>query len=450
MPSPQLGPALHVLVDMPRHAALAILLGLLFPASALAGTARFGEVVTDGKYGYTVPAVFFSAAPGERNAITLARDGLAVTLRDAGATVQTGSGCRAIDAHTVVCREPISANEGSRPLIMIDAGDGDDAVTVPAEPERAATIVDGGAGADTLTGAGSLDGGPGRDVLTGGTDRDVLDGGGGDDVLRGSSGDDQLDGGGGDDRIDGGPGRDLATYAGRRRGVRVDLVARSATGGDGERDRLAGIEDVAGGKGADTLVGDERANGLNGGPGDDTLSGRGGDDGLVGGEGVDTMRGGDGNDSLRSHDRLDALLGGRGDDTLQAPYHASRPTARFRCGSGDDTVDGNPQGGLLVDCERVSPIGATFSARPRGDGSVRFGFACTARFLSRCSVTASLRRGSLRVAAGRGSASTRAPRSFLLRPRLRRGAVVQVVAAGTSIVQEAIRLRFAARWRIRL
>ena len=56
---------------MPRYAVLAILLALLFPASALAGAARLGEVVTDTKYGYTSPAVLFVAAPGERNAITL-------------------------------------------------------------------------------------------------------------------------------------------------------------------------------------------------------------------------------------------------------------------------------------------------------------------------------------------------------------------------------------------
>lgn len=199
------------------------------------------------------------------------------------------------------------------------------------------------------------------------------------------------------------------------------------------------------------LLGDGRDNVLNGRAGDDRISGRDGNDRLVGSEGTDTLRGGGGNDSLYSSDRRDALYGGAGTDTLGAPIRASRPTRRFRCGGGNDIVAGNPQGSLLVDCERVQPSGGSFSARSRGDGSVRFSWACTTPVPERCAVTASLRRGSRRVAEGRGSAHTRATRSFVLRPRPRlpRGQIVQVVAAGTSGAGR-FPSRFAARWRIRL
>ncbi len=78
--------------------------------------------------------------------------------------------------------------------------------------------IEGGPGADSITGAGGrIEGGPGPDSITGSPDRETVLGGEGDDVVRagpaddrlyGQTGNDVLNGGSGNDRADGGPGRD--------------------------------------------------------------------------------------------------------------------------------------------------------------------------------------------------------------------------------------------------
>ena len=76
--------------------------------------------------------------------------------------------------------------------IWVNAGKGNDAVTVDAAVIVNATLI-GGAGNDSLTGGGG---------------NDLLVGGGGDDVLSGGAGNDTLSGGGGSDMITGGTGAD--------------------------------------------------------------------------------------------------------------------------------------------------------------------------------------------------------------------------------------------------
>ena len=213
---------------MPRILLLTLLLALSLPSAAHAGSAQVGSRSTDNRYSPSEPALVFVAAAGERNQIVVVRDATSapasVLLRDTGAPVLAGPGCDAVDARTVRCR--VDA------VVVVEAGDGDDSVTVPSDPryDRGIAYVSGGAGADTLTGAGTLSGGPGDDRLTGSPSaRDVLTGGTGNDVLRGLGGDDRLvgdgddivkaspDPGGGDDLIDGGEGRDMVLYIGRRR-----------------------------------------------------------------------------------------------------------------------------------------------------------------------------------------------------------------------------------------
>ncbi|HEY4779437.1 MAG TPA: hypothetical protein VIH47_07590 [Solirubrobacterales bacterium] len=75
----------------------------------------------------------------------------------------------------------------------VDAGGGDDSITVAREVPVPVT----------------LRGGPGQDKLVGGAGDDKLVGGAGDDVLVGRAGDDSLFGGPGDDRLIGGSGNDL-------------------------------------------------------------------------------------------------------------------------------------------------------------------------------------------------------------------------------------------------
>ena len=329
--------------------------------------------------------------------------------------------------------------------------------------------VHGEGGDDTLTGAGTLDGGPGRDVLSGsgvgalgkGSDYsgETLIGGPGDDVLRGGGGFDTLigdggdggdgggdgdaasaDPGGGNDIIDGGSDRDTVLYSTRRTRVRVDLATGTADGAGGEHDRLSGIEDVAGGAGDDLLLGDGERNLLTGGAGDDRLDGRGGNDRLNDiGPGADTLRGGAGDDKVYAPGRRDRLFGGAGNDVLSAAFDGGRLLARtLHCGSGSDHVRGQPRGQLLTGCEWVdlNPpyIGPTMSARPleqRG-GALRFRWSCYGPdILLGCEMAVTLY---LRSATTRRAVSIRkvAGRSFDVRPdrSARRGDMLGVAIAG--------------------
>jgi hypothetical protein len=129
--------------------------------TAYAGTLSVGTVSTDYKYRSTDSSLIFRAAPGERNRIVVSRaaagSSQASVLRDDGSPVTARPGCTAIDERTASC--------GAR-LLDIDAGDGDDTVTVASDLDRRAGFVRGGPGSDVLSGGGFLAGGPGDDVLT--------------------------------------------------------------------------------------------------------------------------------------------------------------------------------------------------------------------------------------------------------------------------------------------
>ena len=334
----------------------------LSPAPAAASTVRVEAVNAPGG---PASAVRVEAAGGETNdvAVDVREDGAFVVRDTAG--VAPGAGCTAVDARTAACRSV----QGTLSQLLVALGDGDDRFAPGAGSTRldrheveggtgadalalgTAGVARGGPGADRLTGSpgsDSLFGGPGDDVLLGGAATDALDGGGGRDVLAGEGGDDGLTDGDGAafadwpmlvleqhpidaDQLDGGPGTDSASYAMRRDAVAVDLAADTG-GGRGEGDRLAGIENTAGGAGKDRLAGDEDPNRIDGGPGD-TLLGRGGDDRL-----------------WAPGARAD---GGAGDDQLTL-----RGTGTARCGPGDDVAD-RPHSTLLLDagCERLRITG---------------------------------------------------------------------------------------------
>lgn len=157
------------------------------------------------------------------------------------------------------------------------------------------------------TGDDDLVGDPGDDVLCGLGGDDVLRGGGGADELLDGAGNDVALGGPGDDSYQMVRGFDLVSYAAARRGVEVDLGARTATGqgdetlsyytngviGSSQADRLrAGIDSVMrGGKGADVLTGGFSVDRLRGNAGPDRLVGGDGDDSLDGGAGSDVCNG---------------------------------------------------------------------------------------------------------------------------------------------------------------
>ncbi len=148
---------------------------------------------------------------------------------------------------------------------------------------------------DTLNGLG------GNDIIHGGGGIDLIDGGIGDDKLVGGNGDDMLTGGAGGDRFEGGSGIDTISYAGATVAVVLNLLSGVGSGGanDSSGDSFVDMENVIGGLGGDTIIGNNvAANVLNGGDGDDDLSGLAGNDTLIGGAGDDHLAGGSGADQI--------------------------------------------------------------------------------------------------------------------------------------------------------
>jgi Ca2+-binding RTX toxin-like protein len=141
---------------------------------------------------------------------------------------------------------------------------------------------------DTLTGgtgAEWLEGNDGADTFTLNSGNDTALGGLGNDTLLGGDGNDNLAGGAGADSIDGGVGTDTANYSDFTSAVTVNL----ATGTSSDGDVLSNIENVGGGSGADTLIGNGLANTLAGGAGNDTFVGGAGADTFIGGADTDTV-----------------------------------------------------------------------------------------------------------------------------------------------------------------
>lgn len=313
---------------MVRLVVLALALALIAPAAAAAGTAR--DPAFEG--------VVYEADPGETNRVTATFDGSAVVFHDDGAPVAV-HGCTPIDEHTARCETTVGGT--------IEAGDRDDDVRVGAESRADGIFKIRGAGGD--------------DFIRGGRGRDVIKGGAGRDVVRAGAGNDNVNG---DDRyataardvVEGGRGSDTISYAHRSARVEVDL--REGVGGEaGEADRLSGLENVRGGRGADLLAGSAGPNRLRSGgneqAGRDILLGRGGDDRLAGERGPDLLVGGDGDDRIFGNGGTDRLAGDAGDDVIDFFEYDPSPS-RFHCGSGTDLVVLPPARTLVRPaCERV-------------------------------------------------------------------------------------------------
>jgi Ca2+-binding RTX toxin-like protein len=153
----------------------------------------------------------------------------------------------------------------------------------------------GSDGPDNIVGTADpnrLQGRGGDDALNGGASADNLQGGADDDNLHGDAGNDALDGGPGADDMDGGADVDAATYQSRTNPLRVTIDGAANDGetaiNEGDNVKVT-VENVRGGKGADTLTGNASPNQLTGGAGDDVLMGRLGADTLDGQGGVDTI-----------------------------------------------------------------------------------------------------------------------------------------------------------------
>ncbi len=172
-------------------------------------------------------------------------------------------------------------------------------------------ITGGGAGeqivANPITG-GAIDGGGGADTLSGTGLTEYFVGGAGDDVIRGGGGGDTMLGGVGDDQyiVD-----STATVVIENAGEGTDAAWVSVNGwvapGHIEIIRLAGTAFfITGGASGEQIFANPVTGGaINGAGGDDTLWGTGLTEYFVGGAGNDVFQGGGG---------ADTLLGGAGDD----------------------------------------------------------------------------------------------------------------------------------------
>jgi Ca2+-binding RTX toxin-like protein len=269
----------------------------------------------------------------------------------------------------------------------------------------------GGSGNDTLTGDASdniLRGNAGNDTMNGGKGYDIVDyghvttnlvasvlgtstvtiaagdtdtltliegiiGGSGNDTLTGNADLNTLRGGAGNDTLDGSTGYDLADYGYLSTGLTATLNSTgtaTVVAAAGDTDLLVSMENIVGGSGNDTLVGDSALiSTLFGGAGDDLLRGMDGVDSLVGGAGIDTAdysyATGGLNASLNSTgsitltvsstdadilSSIENLIGGSGDDIFFGDIGANSLSG----GAGNDTLSGGAgadrlSGGLGAD-----------------------------------------------------------------------------------------------------
>ncbi len=199
----------------------------------------------------------------------------------------------------------------------------------------AGTAVAGAYGSDTLTGFEGVRGSAFADSLTGD---------GGNNILEGLAGADTLSGGAGIDWVY----YDGDAAAGGLGGVTVNLNTGAATDGFGATDTLSGIENLRGTAQGDIFTGDAQNNrfeGLDGadtliaGLGNDTLEGGDGSDMLYLGGGNDWSHGGAGDDSLWGEAGDDFVIGGAGRDQLIGAAGADL----LYGGTDDDTVRGGTE-----------------------------------------------------------------------------------------------------------
>jgi Ca2+-binding RTX toxin-like protein len=315
--------------------AAAVALTWCLPSAAIAVEVAIGQPPN-------ANTIVVTAASGERNALTIARDASTYTIGENGPPTMTpGAGCTAGPSpNTSTCPA------GGISQLYITLGDADDGVTVATSTNA---VILGGTGNDKIIAGAGNDSLYGDDVgeLSAGSGADRLEGGGGDDVLNGGRGPDSLFGGPGNDALDpglGGPaendilegdeGDDRVSYGLRSLPVVTTKDGIANDGQEGEGDDIRpDVERITGGLANDSVGGGADADVLDGGPGDDTVNGFDGDDELHGdgglSAGADTLVGGSGNDRLYGEAGPDTLGGGPGNDMADG-------------GTGSDALGGGP------------------------------------------------------------------------------------------------------------
>ena len=397
-----------------RPIILALVAMAVFPAAAGAANVRVDAYVEPqgtepesscSRYMQCPPAeLIYTAAAGEANDVTVTRQGFVHTIRDAGASIEVGSGCSRVDAQTVTCNAEVArialgdgADQATSSAGTVDGGDGNDVLSVLSG--------NGGAGDDIVTCeptvvSCSLGGGPGADRVTGGPMSDSIF--------------DDASGAGDDDLLDGGDGVDVISYDLHTTAVGVELDAiPQRVVAEGENDSIARFERVYGGAGDDVLgtasgvtisqfiygarggagndqifirstasaTGDDgndtitglagTTSGFDGGSGDDRITGAEGRDRILGGGGRDVIVGGDGRDVIEGGVGDDDLSGGAGDDRIEgftgadvlrgqegndllASGDGRQGNDRLSCGAGTRDRANADRRDRVVGCERVT------------------------------------------------------------------------------------------------
>ena len=328
---------------------------------AFAARAEMSQV--GAKYPFDWQSVLWvTAAPGESNDIVVEQTVDGVRITDS-TPVTAGAFCDARPDGSALCEA-----DSLYPFrtLRIDAGDLDDLVRVgdldhPVHVDLRwkFVVLAGGGGDDVLTqnraAITQFAGGPGDDRMTGGIgiDRFVEDS-----VRNGS--DVMVGGTEPDAPFDYFYRRDEVSYADRVNPIRADLEGDADDGEPGEGDQIGSdVESMAGGAGADILIGSGVGNWLAGGhgadrllagPGSDYVYGGGGNDSLYGGLGGDEIRGGSGRDRVRPGLGIDAIFGGPGNDVLRTRDGRGEDV---ECGGGWDRVlPDRDLDSVKDDCER--------------------------------------------------------------------------------------------------
>lgn len=302
------------LAGLVRAAGLVLMVFVISPASASAGTASVTGPATN--------VLDFTAKKGEKNSVVLSRDSGGYYVTDENQAVEPGAGCEAtFNPNTVSC--PELGPGGGITAVTAQLLDEDDSIRF-FEPGPSFKMSD----------PQTFEGGAGNDVLTDhpATD-DSLSGGPGNDKLLGSGGADELNGGGGVDLVDYTPIVGPGASEGPSDGVTVSLDGVANDGYAGEKDNvLPTVENVRGTGAADSLKGSAGANKLLGMGGDDRLAGKAGDDRLRGGLGEDRHSGGAGRDRIASRDDV---------------------ADQVRCGASRDRVRADALDAVAASCEVI-------------------------------------------------------------------------------------------------
>ena len=146
------------------------------------------------------------------------------------------------------------------------------------------------------SGNNTIAGTPGRDVILGGPGNDFIAGFGGNDLLCGGPGRDVMFPGQDADRLDGGTGTDTVSFNDRTIRSRIAANMRKNRARGAGLDTWKDIENIAGSKKNDTLIGSNADELMLGVDGNDHINGSGGRDLILGHKGDDRLVGGGGDD----------------------------------------------------------------------------------------------------------------------------------------------------------